>query len=90
MSDRSASTTLVVLQKKIETLGELTTLIPMSTVQEIKEAISVLPETEFAELRDWLTEIDWKKWDEQIARDSESGKLDFLFDEVNEENLKEL
>ncbi len=62
----------------------------MSTIQEIKEAISVLPEAEFAELRHWLSEKDWNKWDEQIESDSKSGKLDFLLDEANEENLKEL
>ena len=62
----------------------------MVTVEEIKEAIAVLPESEFANLRNWLTEEDWKKWDDQISRDSEEGKLDFLIKEANEENLKEL
>ena len=62
----------------------------MVTVEEIKEAIAVLPESEFANLRNWLTEEDWKKWDDQISRDSEEGKLDFLIKEANKENLKEL
>jgi hypothetical protein len=61
----------------------------MSTIQEIKDAISALPEAEFAQLRHWLSEKDWMKWDDQIERDSEFGKLDFLLNEANEENLKE-
>lgn len=62
----------------------------MSTVREIKEAISVLPQSEFAELRDWLIEKDRNRWDDQLSGDSESEKLDFLLDEANEEDLKEL
>lgn len=54
----------------------------MSTIEEIKEAITDLPESQFVELRRWLSEKDWEKWDAQIAKDSESGKLDFLIDEA--------
>lgn len=31
-----------------------------------------------------MAEIDWEMWDRQIEADSESGKLDFLADEVLE------
>ncbi len=54
----------------------------MRTIEEIKDAISVLPDPLISELRQWIVEKDWEKWDEQIARDSESGKLDFLIDEA--------
>ena len=57
----------------------------MARVDDIKTAIESLPEEEFAELREWLSEKDWEKWDRQIERDSESGKLDFLIEEALEE-----
>ncbi len=64
------------------------------SVDEIKAAIEELPEKDFLQLREWFSEKDWKKWDNEIADDSESGKLDFLikeaFEEKNKGKLKEL
>ena len=57
----------------------------MANVDEIKTAIASLPEEEFAQLREWLSEKDWAKWDQQIEKDSELGKLDFLLEEALEE-----
>lgn len=57
----------------------------MSTVDEIKSAISGLPTEEFSELRKWFSETDWQSWNAQIEADSESGKLDFLLDEARNE-----
>ena len=33
---------------------------------------------DFAQLRAWMAEKDWKKWDEKIEKDTSLGKLDFL------------
>ncbi len=57
----------------------------MANVDEIKTAIESLPEEEFVQLREWFSEKDWEKWDRQIEKDSESGKLDFLIEEALEE-----
>ena len=57
----------------------------MATVDDIKVAIESLPEEEYIALREWFSEKDWEKWDRQIERDSESGKLDFLIEEALEE-----
>ena len=54
----------------------------MSTVEEIKSAISVLSKEEYIHLREWLSEKDWEQWNEEIERDSSSGKLDFLMEEA--------
>jgi hypothetical protein len=54
----------------------------MSRVEEIKEAIDTLPEEEYIQLRQWFSEKDWQKWDQQIVADSERKKLDFLLKEV--------
>ncbi len=50
----------------------------MSTVTEIQQAILALPESDYVRLRQWFSELDWKKWDKQIEADSQDGKLDFL------------
>lgn len=66
----------------------------MLKVAEIKEAIEDLHEKDFARLRQWFSEKDWRKWDRQIEANSESGKLDFLIKEAldgkNEGRLREL
>ena len=54
----------------------------MSTVEEIKSAISALSKEDYIHLREWLSERDWEQWDEEIEKDSASGKLDFLMKEA--------
>lgn len=54
----------------------------MSTVEEIKSAISALSEEDYIHLREWLSGKDWEQWDKEIERDSSSGKLDFLKEEA--------
>ena len=56
----------------------------MSTVTEIQRAILALPEADYVQLREWFSELDWKKWDEQIEADSQAGKLDFLVSQALE------
>ena len=51
----------------------------------IRRAIAALSKEDYRELKAWLVEHDWDRWDEQIERDSESGALDFLADEVQED-----
>ena len=60
----------------------------MSRVDEIKTAIESLPEEEFAEIRQWLSEKDWEEWDQRIQQDSQSGRLDFLAQEAFDEKAK--
>ena len=60
----------------------------MSTVEEIKSAISALSEEDYIHLREWFSGKDWEQWDKEIERDSASGKLDFLTEEAaTEKNL---
>ena len=66
----------------------------MVSITDIQEAIRVLPETEYVQLRKWISELDWERWDSQIEADSEAGRLDFLIAEAREAGergaLKEL
>lgn len=54
----------------------------MLSVEEIKSAIASLAQEYYARLRDWFSERDWEKWDEEIEKDSAAGKLDFLVKEA--------
>ena len=56
----------------------------MVSITDIQEAILDLPETEYAALRKWLSDLDWERWDTQIEADSNAGKLDHLLDEARE------
>jgi hypothetical protein len=60
----------------------------MSKVEELKSEIERLPEEEFAELFRWLSEKDWARWDNEIAADSEAGKLEFLVSEALDAKAK--
>ena len=59
----------------------------MSTVEEIKSAISALSKEDYIHLREWFSEKDWEQWDEEIEGDSASGKLDFLVEEAETEKV---
>ena len=56
----------------------------MATVLEIKQAILDLPKAEYAELMEWLREVDEEEWDRQIEADAMAGKLDSLAAEARE------
>lgn len=60
----------------------------MSTVSEIEHAIEQLPAAEFAKLRQWFLELDSARWDQEMDADSESGRLDFLFEEAADERAR--
>lgn len=66
----------------------------MSKINTIRKAIETLSEDEYVELRQWFAERDWKKWDQEIEKDSKAGKLDFLvreaFDNKRQGKLKDL
>jgi hypothetical protein len=57
-------------------------------VEAIQSAILSLSPEEYAQLRQWFAERDWEQWDQQIAEDTESGKLDFLAEEAMAEKAQ--
>lgn len=66
----------------------------MSKGNAIRKAIETLTEDEYVQLRQWFSERDWKRWDQEIEKDSKSCKLDFLireaFDGKRHGKLKDL
>lgn len=60
----------------------------MSKVEDLKEEIERLPKEDFTELCRWLSERDWARWDDEIAADSEAGRLDFLVREALDAKAK--
>jgi hypothetical protein len=53
-------------------------------VEEIEAMIAGLPPEEYRRLVDWIRDREEARWDEQMDRDSTSGKLDFLFQEAKD------
>lgn len=62
----------------------------MDRVEEIEVAINNLPPDEYRRLSRWFHELDQTRWDEQLDRDSSGGKLDFLFEEAENESARNL
>lgn len=58
----------------------------MSTVQEIKEAVTQLPPKDLTAFRLWFAEFDSAIWDRQLEADVAAGRLD----ELGEEALRDL
>lgn len=56
----------------------------MTTVSELQEAILGLSETDYSELRRWLLEQDWERWEREFDEDVRAGKLDDLASEALE------
>lgn len=54
----------------------------MSAVQEIKEAVSQLPQEDLAAFRVWFAEFDAIRWDRQLETDAAAGRLDKLAEEA--------
>ena len=55
------------------------------SLTEIKRAVRELSPKELAELTAFISEQDNAVWAEQIEQDAASGKLDFLFQEADQE-----
>lgn len=54
----------------------------MSTLEQIEAAILTLPPEEFKHLKQWLSDLDYQRWDEQLEQDIENGKLEALAEEA--------
>ena len=54
----------------------------MLALKDIEKEILTLPQKDYSDLRTWFYSQDLKKWDNEIKQDSESGKLDFLINEL--------
>jgi hypothetical protein len=57
----------------------------MDRVSEIEALIDGLPPEEFHRVAQWFRDREQKRWDEQLDADSASGKLNFLFEEAENE-----
>jgi hypothetical protein len=54
----------------------------MSNLEQIEAAILSLPSDEFAKLRLWFLDLDYKRWDDQIEQDIEDGRLEAFAQEA--------
>ncbi len=54
----------------------------MSTIEQIEAAILKLPASDYQKLVQWLLDLDYQRWSQQIEQDILSGKLDPLAQEA--------
>lgn len=54
-------------------------------LNQIQQAIANLPDAEYKQLTEWITEHDFVRWDKQIEDDLDSGRLDPLIAELKQE-----
>lgn len=52
------------------------------TVEQIEKAILNLSEKDFSELRNWLLDLDYRQWDQQLEQDIMDEKLDNIASEA--------
>ena len=66
----------------------------MATVSELQQAILDLSEADYSELRRWLLDQEWERWEREFDEDVRAGKLDDLVSQALEAkargNLKDL
>jgi len=55
------------------------------SLAEIKSAVDELSPSELTELAAFIRKRDNAEWDAQIQEDATTGKLDFLFEEAEQE-----
>jgi hypothetical protein len=60
-------------------------MVDMSRVEEIERAIRRLSPDEFADVAQWICELQQERWDRQLDADAAAGKLDFLREEARAE-----
>ncbi len=58
----------------------------MTTVAEISGAVKRLPKRELARFRKWFADYDAAVWDQQLAADVQTGKLDSLVREAQRDH----
>ena len=56
----------------------------MSRLEDIEDAVERLSPDEYRSFEQWLLDRQSAHWDQQMDHDSVSGKLDFLFEVVDE------
>jgi hypothetical protein len=62
----------------------------MDRVEEIEAAINDLPPEDFRRIAIWFRERDQSLWDQQLDNDASTGRLDFLFEEIETESQQDL
>jgi hypothetical protein len=62
----------------------------MDRVEEIEAAINDLPPEDLRRIANWFRERDQSLWDQQLDRDGSTGRLDFLFEDIEADSQQDL
>jgi hypothetical protein len=58
----------------------------VKTVEDLERAIRELSPGQLAEFRRWFADYDSAIWDDQIAQDAASGRLDSMIEEARRDD----
>jgi hypothetical protein len=58
----------------------------MDRVEKLENEVQSLSEKELADFRAWFQEFDWRKWDAELGRDIDAGRLDLLAEQALDEH----
>ena len=70
----------------LRSVSRASSLVPMTTVDEISGAVKRLPKKELARFRKWFAEYDATVWDRQLESDARARKLDALIREAQRDH----
>lgn len=54
----------------------------MSKLEKIEQSVAALSDAELRRFAAWFADYQWQRWDGQLEKDVEAGKLDRLADEA--------
>ena len=54
----------------------------MSKLEKIEQSVAALSDAELKRFATWFADYQWERWDRQLEKDVEAGKLDHLADEA--------
>lgn len=58
---------------------------PVSELEQLAQRVRLLSRTDLAAFRKWFLEYDEHVWDQQIAQDADTGRLDAFVEEARAE-----
>lgn len=61
----------------------------MSELEQLEQRVKLLSREDLAAFREWFLEFDERLWDQQIADDADTGRLDAFVNEARTEYEQE-
>jgi len=57
----------------------------MSKLDQIEKSVASLSDEELKSFADWFDDLRWQRWDRQLEKDVQAGRLDSLISDSRDE-----